>query len=45
MLRVKFYGRNAEITYTKAIYKMLLTDPAVEYILDAETGEVLYNAE
>ena len=21
MLRVKFYGRNAEITYTKAIYK------------------------
>lgn len=45
MLKVKFYGRDELITYTKAIYNMLVTDSAVEYIADAETGEVLYNAE
>lgn len=38
---VKFKDRDEEIRYTMAIFKDLIWDKNVEYILDAETGEVL----
>lgn len=30
--------------YTMAIYNLLITDKAVEYITDNDTGEVIYEA-
>lgn len=38
---VKFKGRDDLIKYTMAVFKDLMWDKNVEYILDAETGEVL----
>lgn len=33
-------GRSA--TYTTAVFGLLITDPATEYIIDAVTGELLW---
>lgn len=38
----KFKNRNDLIEYTTAVYRLLVTDPDIEYILNAETGEVIY---
>lgn len=38
---VKFKGRDDLIKYTMAVFKDLMWDKNVEYILDAETGEIL----
>lgn len=35
-------GQNA--TYTMEIFNALKTDNAIEFIIDAETGEILYAA-
>lgn len=39
---VQFVGSHDLIQYTAAIWGLLVTDPATETILDAETGEVLW---
>ena len=31
-------------TYTTAIYRLLITDPLIDYITDHETGEILFAA-
>lgn len=38
--------RNGEqVVYTKAIFDLLKTDVGIECILDAETGEILFEGE
>ena len=44
IILVKFKNRADEIEYTRAILDDLRTDPAVEYITDGETGELLFPA-
>ena len=39
---VKFKNRNSLIVYTKNILEMLKTEKEVEYILDAFTGELIF---
>lgn len=41
-LLVKFSGRADCIEYTAAVWDLLVTDPETQYILDGETGEVLW---
>lgn len=44
--RVMAYFKNGKTgTYTEAIMDLLKTDQSVEVIIDAETGEVLYEQE
>lgn len=43
-IQVKFRGRENTAVYTVNIMGLLKTDPAVEWIIDNETGEVLYFA-
>jgi hypothetical protein len=31
------------VEYTKSIFHLLTTDPEVEYIIDFDTGELLYS--
>ena len=38
----KFAGRPDMIQYTAAVMDLLVTDRGTEYILDAETGEVIW---
>ncbi len=43
MKTITAYFRNGRaVTYTTAILELLKTDPDVAYIMDDETGEVLY---
>lgn len=42
-IAVKFKTRDKVIYYTKAVYHLLRADPEVEYIIDCNTGEILYN--
>lgn len=39
-----FRGCDEPVRYTAAVYVLLVTDPDVKDIVDAETGEVLYSA-
>lgn len=39
---VKFKGRTELIRYTIAIFRDLVCDPEVEYIIDARTGVKLF---
>ena len=34
-----------EAVYTTGIFELLVTDPFVEWIVDANTGEILYEKE
>lgn len=38
----KFKNRNDMIEYTMNVYNLLVTDKDIEYILDAETGEIIF---
>ena len=40
---VKFKDRTETITYTTEVLDLAITDPDTEYILLAETGEVIYD--
>lgn len=40
-IKAKFYGREEWINYTTAVLRLLQTDPSVECIIDAETGEII----
>jgi hypothetical protein len=37
------FSSGTEARYTMNIFGLLKTDPEVEYIYDAETGEILYS--
>lgn len=37
------FKNGSTANYTSNIFNLLATDPDVEYIIDAETGEVLYS--
>jgi hypothetical protein len=39
----KFRNRPDLIEYTTAILNYLITDPDTEYIINAETGELIYH--
>ncbi len=39
---VKFKNHNEPDVFSKSMLSMLVTDPAVEWITDAESGEILY---
>lgn len=39
---VKFKGRTELIRYTIAVFRELVCDPEVEYIIDARTGVKLF---
>jgi hypothetical protein len=39
----KFRNRNELIEYTTNVYNLLITDSEIEYILDAETGEIIFS--
>ena len=41
-INVKFRGDAEEQPFTMTVFDMLRTDPRVEYITSAETGEILY---
>lgn len=41
----KFKSRQDVIKYTMEIFHLLITDKDIEYIVDANTGEVLYSKE
>ena len=44
--RVMAYFKNGKTgTYTEAIMDLLTTDPSVEVIIDADTGEVIFEQE
>lgn len=38
----KFKNRNDLIEYTIAVYNLLISDNDIEYILNADTGEVIF---
>lgn len=40
----KFKNRNDLIKYTTSIFHLLITDKDIDYILDAETGEILFHS-
>lgn len=42
LIIVQFRNGRSDV-YTMAIFDLLCESPEVEYILDGETGEVLYN--
>lgn len=42
-IEVKFSHRQDTITYTMEILNMLLDDPNVEYIVDNQTGAVIFD--
>ncbi len=42
LINVKFKGDAEEQPFTMAVFDMLQTDPRVEYITSAESGEVLF---
>lgn len=42
MILVKFKFIDAYIHYTKEILELLKTDPQTELIIDAETGEIIF---
>ena len=42
MILVKFKFIDTYIHYTKSILELLKTDPQTEIIIDAETGEVIF---
>lgn len=42
---VKFKSRQNVIKYTMEIFYLLITDKDIEYIVDANTGELLFNNE
>lgn len=42
---VKFKGRKDLISYTDEILALLKTDKQVDYICDAESGEIIYDSE
>jgi len=39
---VKFKSHNDSDVFSKSMLSTLVTDPAVEWITDAESGEILY---
>lgn len=41
---VKFKGRDYQAKFYGCMIDLLTDDPAVEWIIDAETGELLYMA-
>ena len=45
VITVKFYNRNESFNYTRQISPQLLNDPDVEYIIDTNTGEILYHGD
>ncbi len=45
VILAKLRNRNELIEYTMAVYRLLVTDSEIEYILDAETGEVIFTIE
>lgn len=42
---VKFKSREDTIVYTRDILPLLITDKDTEYIMDAETGVLLYSTQ
>ena len=42
LINVKFKGDAEEQPFTMTVFDMLRTDPRVEYITSAESGEVLF---
>lgn len=43
MILAKFKGYNELVPYTYSVLNLLKTESCVEYIISAETGEVLYS--
>ena len=44
-ISVKFKSREDTIVYTRDILPLLITDKDTEYIMDAETGVLLYSTQ
>lgn len=42
-IAVKFKDRDETIIFTPAVLDLCRTDPATEWIIDAETGEVIFS--
>lgn len=42
MILVKFKNKPELISYTYNIFALLVTDASVEYIIDAKTGEIIF---
>ena len=42
-IQVKFYGRENLVKMYDYMVDLLKTDKGVEYIIDAETGEIIYD--
>ena len=42
-IQVKFYGRDQLVKMYDYMVDLLKTDKDVEYIIDAETGEIIYD--
>lgn len=41
-IKVKFKYRDKYVLYTSDSFELLTTDPTVDYIIDAFTGELLF---
>lgn len=44
-IKVKFKNKDEYILYTTQVFDLLVTDPSVDYIIDAFTGELLFSCE
>lgn len=42
---VAYFSNGKNIMFTKAVLGLLKTDPNVVYIIDAETGEIIFDKE
>lgn len=42
MILVKFKNKPELISYTYNIFALLVTDASVDYIIDAKTGEIIF---
>lgn len=39
---IAYFTGHEPVIYTAKMYNLLITDPAVETIIDGETGEIIY---